>query len=83
LAAEVGCSGVVLYKAGEDFQQRRFTGSIRAEQNNELAGGDIKGNIAEYGHGRVAETEVMQVKDGHKNWFYISNTLQYRIESAI
>ena len=83
LTAKPGRSTAFRDEAGENFQQGRFTGSVWAEQNNEFARRDIKRNIAQHWHRRVAEAEAMQVKDGHKNWFYISNPLQYRIESAI
>ena len=54
-----GVPGIV---AGQDFHQRRLAGAIGAKQGDDLAGVEMKMDIAEHGHAaeRLADTAHIQ-----------------------
>ena len=54
-----GIAGIV---AGQDLHQRRLAGAIGAEQGDDLAGVEMKADIAEHGHAaeRLADTGHIQ-----------------------
>jgi hypothetical protein len=46
--------------AGHDPQQRRFPGTGRPEQEQDLAGGDVEGDVVERDEGTEGEADVLQ-----------------------